>query len=492
MSSLGGYIFHSFHHITAKVTIRMMKLLYLLHFLFIFNLFAAQDEGPKIITMNFQQVQNLTQEELSNLRKSALEVVLLAKKFELSVSELNKAKLAEGKNWYEFQTKIAKNPENDFEMEYLLLEKPSNNIINRVKESKVQSSKIQYRARILSLKLLFGKYVNDVTGEVSEYKVIPLNEFQEPLEGELKTPPEAKEKLKNPDQPASVLDINELDLPEFNFPPVKKVTEVEDKKEDPKIENPKKSSEGFKSEKSFPVSISNFSSPNINLEKLPYQPDLPKPSLYKTTFSYAVGLEKEAITSNIVFGTNEAVDLEINLDRLTFKFMANHFDNGNGHYFHFGGALSTNVGENEYGVGSRFMAFGDYHLDIYEEKVFAGPLAEIERNGYANLRDRGEGIKPVSTNLVWVGIGGKFVWEMSNRVVTTTLALKKTFIANSDIGPGGDSVMVEGSKGQFGIKSTVYGNWGLELNVERMNVTSVVASKINNEHTLAAFNVVYN
>ena len=120
------------------------------------------------------------------------------------------------------------------------------------------------------------------------------------------------------------------------------------------------------------------------------------------------------------------------------------------------------------------------------------PLAEIERNGYANLRDRGEGIKPVSTNLVWVGIGGKFVWEMSNRVVTTTLALKKTFIANSDIGPGGDSVMVEGSKGQFGIKSTVYGNWGLELNVERMNVTSVVASKINNEHTLAAFNVVYN
>jgi hypothetical protein len=62
MSSLGGYIFHSFHHITAKVTIRMMKLLYLLHFLFIFNLFAAQDEGPKIITMNFQQVQNLTQE----------------------------------------------------------------------------------------------------------------------------------------------------------------------------------------------------------------------------------------------------------------------------------------------------------------------------------------------------------------------------------------------------------------------------------------------
>jgi hypothetical protein len=138
------------------------------------------------------------------------------------------------------------------------------------------------------------------------------------------------------------------------------------------------------------------------------------------------------------------------------------------------------------------MAFGDYHLDIYEEKIFAGPLAEIERNGYANLRDRGEGIKPVSTNLVWVGIGGKFVWEMSNRVVTTTLALKKTFIANSDIGPGGDSVMVEGSKGQFGIKSTVYGNWGLELNVERMNVTSVVASKINNEHTLAAFNVVYN
>lgn len=492
MSSLCGYIFHSFHHITAKVTIVVMKLLYLLHFLFIFNLFAAQDEGPKIITLNFNEVQNLTQEELANLRKSAIEVVLLAKKFELSVSKLNEVKLAENKVWYEFRTKVQSSSDNEFDLEYSLFEMPTNKIINKIKESKVQNSKLQYRGRILSLKLLFGKYVDDSTGVVSEYKVIPLNEFQEPKEGEFKAPPEAKEKIKNPDQPASVLDINELELPAFNFPPVKKVTNIDEKNDEPKIEPPKKSSEGLKGEKNFPVSISNFSSPNINLEKLPYQPDIPKPSLYKTTFSYAVGLEKEAITSNIVFGTNEAVDLEINLDRLMFKFITNHFDNGNGHYFHFGGALSTNVGKNEYGVGSRFMAFGDYHLDIYQEKIFAGPLAEIERNGYANLRDRGEGIKPVSTNLVWVGIGGKFVWEMSTRVITTTLALKKTFIANSDIGPGGDSVMVEGSKGQFGVKSTIYGNWGLELNVERMNVTSVVASKLNNEHTLAAFNVVYN
>lgn len=466
----------------------MMKiLLSLIFLLFSIPSFSKNENVPNIIVFKQNKIDGLSKDEEVNLRKSSLEAILLAKKFELSLADLKNEKLGKDKVWYLFLTSINKNTESEWDMRFELVEQPSGNIINRVTEKRVLKQQLQYRARINSLKLIFGKYVNETTGAIEKNIVIPLDEYVEiKSSGDEKSSHENELKVENP---ASVsLDFEPEKLVDMKFQEKDNPEKKEDEVDPPKVQKPRIN----RTESNNPVTISNFTSPNINLEKLPYKPEEIKISKYVKSFSYETGVEKETIESSLVFTSSENVNTDISLSRLMLKFALNSSDDVNGNYLKHAFSFSKNIGDNEYKVGPKLTLGSSYHYEILERRLRLGASGELERSGYANLRSRGEGIQAITSTLLYGGVGMQLIFEISNYNSVLSLNFKRSFWGSSDIADGGNSAMIDGSKIELSLKTTVYELWGISFLAASGNVNSAVSTKLNNKHNMMALYVAYN
>lgn len=467
----------------------MMKYLtVLILFTISFLVFSKDENTPKIIVLRQSSLDGLSREEGVNLRRSSLEAILLAKKFELSLADLKKDELGKDKVWYLFQTEVVKTTNSEWNMKYELIEMPSGNIINRVIEKRVLGQQLQYRGRINSLKLIFGKYVNESTGALEKEIVIPLDQYVEVNE---KKPDEESNKNELPsDVPVSV----NLILEEEKASPKMDLKEEEvSKNKENEAEKPKVGKKNLaNSSLNNQVTISNFSSPNIDLAKEPYKPEEIKISNFVRSFSYSLGLEKETIDSSLVFTSNETVNTEISLSRLMLRLSMNSSDDVNGNYIKHHLGLSKTVGDNEYKVGPKLSLGSSYHYELLERRLRFGANAELERSGYANLRSRGEGIQAITSTILYGGVGCQFLFELGKYPSMLSLGFKRSFWGNSDIADGGESAIVDGSKTELSFKSLVYGMWGFNLVAETGTINSAVSTKLDNKHSMMAIYVVYN
>lgn len=467
----------------------MIKALITLFTFIIFSLVASAQDAPKPIVIKLDQTAGIEKNEITSLRRSIIESIILAKKFELSLANFDAKKVDENKIWYEFRADVSRSNNFENDVTFKLIERPSGYLINVVKESALHNTRLQYRVRVMALKLLFGKYVNELTGELlPNPEVIPLDVYIEDKEKKINN---KKASINTDKMPIPEFAVGDSELASLN----RKLAEIQKANKEAAEQNAQIAKKVRADEIIAPTNlptINSFSSPDLDLRKGPEMQEKSSPSTYQKSFSYSVGFEKESIESNIVFITNEAVDVEINIDRVYAKVISKHYDTGKNNYFNFSGMLSKNVGKNEYGVTPKVLISGDYFYDLFEQRFMVGVIGELERNGYANLRQRGEGITAISSTMAWIGVGTKYGFTLYDRAFVSSFAFKRTFIANSDIGTNGDSVLIEGSKIQAGIGCKIVGLWGLEINVEKSSFTSVVVSKLENQHFSTSLNLVYN
>lgn len=453
----------------------------LILFTLFFILSITQVHGAdKMMLLDFDEIQNLELDEVNNIRKSTIEIVAFSKKFNLVLAKVNKKTLAQKHVWYEVKVEIKRVNIFESSMKMSLIEMPSGHLINIVQEPKVTNLKLQYRARMNVLKLLFGKNFNEENGEVINDEIIPLDEYINERGVRIEVDKKNKKNIYEP---------NKL---EDKAPELDPESEDKDKKNPPPPEEPVPAVVKKGPPKKYPVTISKFESPNLNLSKEAIKPIVRKSKINKYSFNYMLGLEKEYIESTNQFVSNEQVELVVNLDRLIVGFGINVAPEDSDGSYGFGLMLSKNVGENEYGVSPKYLLTANYDYDLYNQNIFVGAFAEFERSGYINIRNRGSGIENIDSNLLWMGIGAKLVFNLFGAEVETSAKLMKTFIANSNLGIDKKSVQMDGSKFQITAGSKIYKKIGIEFAYENVDVSSMILSKIETKHSVTTVKLVYN
>ena len=437
--------------------------------------------APKIISLETVNITSLSPKDLVALRKNVMEIILFTKKFELSLSNLSKTKKMGERIWYEMDISIKSI--NDFESEiiYILREKPTDYIVNRVIEKNVQSSKLQYRSRINALKLLFGKNVNDETGEISNFELIPLDEYLEGPKKEIHEDP---------------IESSEDSLNNVN-------PSAKDSKENPKKKNKIEPLESFL-DKNMPlqkerknranqVAINKFDSPDLNLSKeLPSEKETGRiPRILG--LEYFLGFEKETIESiNSFKETGEELRLDINLDRIVFNVYGNTYNKENYNNIRYGLGLSKNVGDNIYGVAPKINLNAAYLFNLYDQKWYLGGLVDLEKSGYVSVPIRGEGVQSIDTFYVWSGIESKVNFSTFGLPTHMRLSFKKSFMANASAGSNTKSVDLEGSRIDVAMGWLITKRLGIEFKYEFGNFTANTNVKLENNHNLTALRIFYN
>lgn len=196
---------------------------------------------------------------------------------------------------------------------------------------------------------------------------------------------------------------------------------------DPAIKN-EQAEKKTKNVASKAVSISNFSSPDIDLSKMPPTPigdgANKKPVGF---FSYSIAYGNENLQSaNIIEVTNELsyLGLRVEFDYFTDGIESNHFQ------------LSSNVRkpmtDSEFEFSTRFNFSLSYNLTALSSVAYPFLGLSLETSSFVNLGPIGEGLRLWSTQTLWSFMGGTLDFKRLGVATSVSFYIGKSFIASTD------------------------------------------------------------
>ncbi|MDD0854244.1 hypothetical protein HBN50_14115 [Halobacteriovorax sp. GB3] len=441
--------------------------------LFMFSITAFAQKH--LITLNMSGVEDMSTSETTYIRKSAYEAIFSAKIFEISLGKVNREN-KEGITWFEIVVDSKKLPNDQMNITFSLYERPTNEIINFVQEKFVKRSKVQFRARILMYKLLFGQYFDEKEEKLIEPKVIPLKKRQV--------------KAKTP-RPVTKRDKDEV--AQEDTPQEEESEKVFNAKEREKKAKVAKEKEKIKPKKNKPT-IQKFEAPNLDLRKsVASEKREPVSHLtWLSKYNFSIGQEDETVITQVNLPVDGIVETETSIKRIALKINAIAQIKEWDQHFQYGGVISKVISEDEYAVPARLSIYGNYNFNLYDYSLFASPSLEYETLGFVSLGKRGEDFQEYTNNILWAGIGGRFFRQIFNRVFSLEVDFKKAFIASSDIAGEGESVPLDGSKIMAETRFEIYKSWGLGFFYESVELTSVSISDFSNEHKMYGIRLTYN
>ncbi|GEM_PF-4108171 len=436
-----------------------------------------EEEAPKrkMMALDLKSVKDMSINEISFIRKSVLEAIFAAQIFEITLGKIDK-RVGKNKLWYEIKVSHKKNEKGLSHLQFHLLERPSNMIINYISEDNLIRAKVQYRSRVLAYKLMFGKWFDEKSGKLIEPKVVNLKKSNKSENGE-------EEFLEE--------DIEEEEVEEVPLGPDKK------RKPKKKVRRKKKKraikTTTLKKQKKK-VKIQSFSSPDLDLTKKSRakKEGEGRNLEWMSRFDYSFGYQREVALSNVSLAQNEKLETETSIQRMAIKASSSTRIKGLVQHFHYGGSVSSVVAEDQYDIGPRINLYGNFNYDLYSSYVFAGVNLEYDKLSFVNISSRGQGLSVFSSNTVWVGGGMRYIDQIKGHVVSLEADVKKAMIANTNASSSGESVPLDGSKLHLQGRLALFKGWGVGLSYESIELTSVSSSDLNNNHSIVGMYLTYN
>ncbi|EQC45229.1 hypothetical protein M899_3162 [Bacteriovorax sp. BSW11_IV] len=432
----------------------------------------------KMITFDITKLKDMSMNEVSFIRKSIVEAVFAAKIFEITFGHVD-SKIGKNKTWYEISVSHKREDNGLSHIEFYFKEKPSNQLINYISERNLPKAKVQYRSRVLVYKLMFGKWFDEKSGKLIKPEVINIKNTVSEKETENESVNEINSEQEQLQEEESVDDFSESGIKKS-----KKDAKEEEKKEDKKVSAAKKRK----------VEIQKYDAPNLNLEKAKVEQKVKiEPGLkWMSRFDYAIGYQQEAATSNIAVTKNEFLETETSVERLVLKFSTSFRVEQWIQHFHTGGVISRSMSEEEYKIKPRINLFGNFNYDLWSSSLFIGLNVEYDRLGFITAPERGGGLKSITSNILWTGIGIRYIDSFKNHLVAFEGDIKRALIANADLVDEAESVPLDGNKLHLQGRVSLYQGWGIGLSYEMISLSSVSSLNLDNTHSIYGLYLTYN
>lgn len=478
----------------------MRSALILAIFLFIFSSFANESNAEvssqlqktdlkveekeeeiiekKMITFDITKLKDMSMNEVSFIRKSIVEAVFAAKIFEITFGHID-TKIGKNKTWYEISVSHKKEENGLSHIEFYFKEKPSNQLINYISEKNLPRAKVQYRSRVLVYKLMFGKWFDEKSGKLIKPEVVNIRDNVSEKNDEVNS-------VNEMDSQQEQVQEEESSEESFNGSNKKnkKDKKQEEKKEDKKVSAIKKRN----------VEIQKYDAPNLNLEKAKVEQKIKiQPGLkWMSRFDYAIGYQQESASSNIAVTKNEFLETETSVERLVLKFSTSFRVEQWIQHFHTGGVISRSMSEEEYKIKPRINLFGNFNYDLWSSSLFVGLNIEYDRLGFVTAPERGGGLKSITSNILWTGIGLRYIDSFKNHLVAFEGDIKRALIANADLVSEAESVPLDGNKLHLQGRVSLYEGWGIGLSYEMISLSSVSSLNLDNSHSIYGLYLTYN
>ncbi len=448
--------------------------------LFIFCVKGFADVRP-YMSLKLDGLNDLEQVDKRFLRKSALEIILASNEFEVLLNENSTHSVFEINN-YVLIAKADRNKDRGYRLNYSLRNISAKKTIASVKRTSIDRKRLQLESRRMLYELFYGENFDLSTNELKVNKlrkelIADIEKSQnDSLGPEIDTPPsESVDTTDNKENEAAVKTESS------------KVVKEEDEL---KVASKKKKKRKSKKET---AKISEFKSPNLDLRRNIKREEkkASKLTLIPDSF-YAIGYLKETTNANNLVSEGEEVKSLTNLSSINITYLSNIKIEEWDEYFSVGGAFSSILSENPYGIAPRFSLYGSYNKTLFTNTFFGSVDIEYEKISFASISDRGAGLKGFANSTLWAGVGLKYIDEMWGKKVVTQGFYKKALVGSSDLSSDGNSVVIEGTKLTLDMSVNFYKKFGAGLFLEMASFSSTSSKVFNTEHQVAGVRLVYN
>lgn len=439
--------------------------------------FSSLAEMRPYISLKLDGLNDFEEVDRRFLRKSALEIILATNEFEILLNENNIHSIHEVNNYVLIaNSKQKKN--GDFELFYSLRNINAKVTIAEVKRSSVERKRLQLESRRMLYQLFYGENFDLSTNELR------INKLRKELVADISKSDKSTSNSELKAPKIETVDLEQKANEEM-------VAANKAAKKAIKLEVVKKNKKRKKKKET--AKINKFNSPNLDLRKNISREEkkISKLTLIPDSF-YSIGYLKETTNASNSISADEQVKSLTNLSSINITYLSNIKVEEWDEYFSIGGAFSSILSENPYGIAPRFSLYGSYNKTLFTNKIFGSIDLEYERISFASVAQRGSGLKGFSNSILWAGVGLKYIDELWGKKVVTQGFYKKVLVGSSDLESNGSSVVVEGLKLTFDMSINFYKRFGAGLFVELAQFSSLSNSQFDTEHQVAGVRFVYN
>ena len=435
----------------------------------------AQEEAPaqvkKIVKYNIGVKSNytssITETEKSYIKKNIFEVLMQTNRFNIILgSQYKNTKM---NNFFSLTIQITDAPaigeirNNDLNVKLILKDEIEDFLINYKQEKRVLRDKLQITLKSMLYSIFYGKNYDPAKEELIEDEIIPLKKKFKEKRKKPKKEPEIEPEVPPQEQPPADAPKEEISENSSEQDDPKKEDEPEEEEKKPKPKKKKKEE----------VSISDFNSPNLDLEK-----EAPKPpkevklsSKWTNSFRMYVGSVDEEIiadsivtigttTSRIVLGANGHMGVE-----------------NKNHFYTFGGEVGLVKGDHEFGFGPKYDFYGGYNIAPFGDWFSVGPAVSLSNLNYAAVFTEGGGEKRFSGGGLWIGGKSEIFLDFNSWSILLDFRYQRIMagsISNSD----GDSEEASGSKTIMSASVSIWKGWGIGIRNESIEMTTLADSNL--------------
>ncbi|WP_146037735.1 hypothetical protein [Halobacteriovorax sp. DA5] len=438
---------------------------------------TVQDEEiTPYMMIRVVQAKGIERQDLSLIRKSAMEIVLGTSSFEILMGDSAEAIY---QNTFSLDISTKRERENSYVLNFKIQDIQNGKIVTEVSKNNVPRKRFHLEVR----KLLYELFYGDGSSNLRPSKETPeKKKIKKKLNSDIVS-------AINSQRNSQVVNANAVSI--FSVEESAAVEEIIVGADVKKLKN--KKLEKKKKKKEDKVKISEFKSPDLDL-RMNVKPEKVEPStltLVPDSF-YAIGYLKETTLASNTLSTNETVDTRTNLTSINLTYLSNYKVEEWQEYFSIGGAFSNILSENPYGISPRMSVFGAYNKLLIGDSFFASVDAEYERISFANIKDRGAGVSGFANNVFWFGFGFKYISEHFAKKTVIEGFYKKALIGSSDLSTNGDSAPLDGDKYVLDFSVNLYKKFGLGGYVEIVNLASAASSAFDTSHQIFGVRLVYN
>ncbi len=429
----------------------------------------AQVEKPskgdqKIVRYNIgvksSYTSSITETEKNYIKKNIFEVLMQTNRFNIILGQNYKKTMRE--NLFSLTVQITDAPpigsirKNDLNVKLILKDEVEDFLINFKQEKRVLRDKLQITLRSLLYSIFYGKNYDVLKDEIIVDEILPLKK-------KIKNKIPKKSEKEEEEQVEVLLEETVAEVKPAEEQPPK------DKKEEEKKDPPKKK----KKKKKNKVEISDFDSPNLDLEKeIPPKPKtILLPEKWTNQFRMYVGNVDEEIISDSV------VKIGTTTSRVVIGANGHMGVSGRNHFYTFGGEVGLVKGDHEFGFGPKYDFYGGYNIAPLGNFFSIGPAVSLSNLNYAAVFTEGQGEKRFSGGGLWGGLKSELFIDFSLFSILLDFRYQRV-LAGSISSSAGDDVEASGTKVIMSATLTVWENWGIALRNESIEMTTLTDSNL--------------
>jgi len=446
-------------------------------FLFIFIVltysFAGFPKGEGDVVKNhiyvdFTKAQDLNDQEIQFIRKSAFEVIFVSKAFKLLLHESDMQNQSTKQAVYKIETIIfEEDPDTSlYSIDFFLIDTKNNLFLHKIHESHVAKSKVQFRARVMLFKLIFGKNFDEKNNQLLKSEISPS----------LLSPGIKNDRNNlNQESPNYIQKFYQELMNQFNR---RKNSQPVQPTPTPPAKSPEADTV-LRKYKEDRVNISNFASPNLNLARnTPSEAESTKNRLnLVSNYNFGVGYNSDSFTSKALIETQSEVKRYIIDLGINFKApKSDRFTSINASY-------SQIVGDDDYKIGPIYSLQSTYNFNLGWESLFIGPALEYQSFSFVNLGERGTDLQTWSNNIIWMGARMLLILPIRSSKLIVNLDFYKTAHASTNFKDKQGSIPLNGDKTYYAVSYVFWKNFGLKVFKTDISLYSFSDTNLSNHHS---------